>query len=232
MIMCNLQVLLGRIPDGAIGSDLHLPEFKCSTHKGVPYTLIAILDDVHENDIYKQMVQLFDWMTCCTGTGFVTGPNLVYLDTDHSHIKALCARMDLPVWVLSTLNTMTEMMSTVDVTKLSSDLNDIRVGDIAFMSGMYSTVVELIKEVHKNDLFKFDLRDGVEGLANITLPMYVDEVTDEYVIFDLAPYLKPLVPLNKMKFTRSTVANMEPYIKLYRESVDESLSDLWSTGKV
>lgn len=232
MIMCNLQVLLGHNPDGVTGGDIHLPEFKCSTHKGVPYTLIAILDDIQENDTYKQMVQLFDWMTCCTGTGFVTGPNLVYLDTDHSHIKALCARMDLPVWVLSTLNTITEMMSTVDVTKLSSDLNDIRVGDIAFISGMYSTVVELIKEVHKNDLFKFDLRDGVEGLANITLPMYVDEVTDEYVIFDLAPYLKPLVPLNKMKFARTAVANMGPYIKLYRESVDESLSDLWSTSKV
>jgi hypothetical protein len=162
------------------------------------------------------MVQIFAWMKC-RKTFKGDAPNLLYLDANPSKYKVLYVRMDLPVWVLSTLNTITEMMSALDLTKLSSNMSDIRDGDIILMSGMYSTVVDMINKAHSNDLFTFEKRDDVEGLANITLPMIASNITDSNVTFELVPYLKPLIPTGDITLSKKQVVNMEPYIRIYRE---------------
>ena len=209
MIMCDLQILLKKNTP----QDIELPKFE---HNNVPYMFMALFDDISENDYFKQMVQIFAWMKC-RKTFNGDAPNLLYLDANPSKYKVLYVRMDLPVWVLSTLNTITEMMSALDLTKLSSNMSDIREGDIILMSGMYSTVVDMINKAHSNDLFTFEKRDDVEGLANITLPMIVSNITDDNVTFELVPYLKPLIPTGDITLSNKQVVNMEPYIRIYRE---------------
>ena len=209
MIMCDLQILLKKNTP----QDIELPKFE---HNNVPYMFMALFDDISENDYFKQMVQIFSWMKC-RKTFNGDAPNLLYLDANPSKYKVLYVRMDLPVWVLSTLNTITEMMSALDLTKLSSNMSDIREGDIILMSGMYSTVVDMINKAHSNDLFTFEKRDDVEGLANITLPMIVSNITDDNVTFELVPYLKPLIPTGDITLSNKQVVNMEPYIRIYRE---------------
>jgi hypothetical protein len=207
--MCDLQILLKKNTP----QDIELPNFE---HDNVPYMFMALFDDISENDYFKQMVQIFAWMKC-RKTFKGDAPNLLYLDANPSKYKVLYVRMDLPVWVLSTLNTITEMMSALDLTKLSSNMSDIRDGDIILMSGMYSTVVDMINKAHSNDLFTFEKRDDVEGLANITLPMIASNITDDNVTFELVPYLKPLIPTGDITLSKKQVVNMEPYIRIYRE---------------
>lgn len=209
MIMCDLQILLKKNTP----QDIELPKFE---HDNVPYMFMALFDDISENDYFKQMVQIFAWMKC-RKTFIGDAPNLLYLDANPSKYKVLCVRMDLPVWVISTLNTITEMMSALDLTKLSSNMSDIREGDIILMSGMYSTVVDMINKAHSNDLFTFEKRDDITGLANITLPMIVSNITDDNITFELVPYLKPLIPTGDITLSKKQVVNMEPYIRVYRE---------------
>ena len=209
MIMCDLQILLKKNTP----QNIELPNFE---HDNVPYMFMALFDDISENDYFKQMVQIFAWMKC-RKTFNGDAPNLLYLDANPSKYKVLYVRMDLPVWVLSTLNTITEMMSALDLTKLSSNMSDIRDGDIILMSGMYSTVVDMINKAHSNDLFTFEKRDDIEGLANITLPMIASNITDDNVTFELVPYLKPLIPTGDITLSKKQVVNMEPYIRIYRE---------------
>lgn len=209
MIMCDLQILLKKNTP----QNIELPNFE---HDNVPYMFMALFDDISENDYFKQMVQIFAWMKC-RKTFNGDAPNLLYLDANPSKYKVLYVRMDLPVWVLSTLNTITEMMSALDLTKLSSNMSDIRDGDIILMSGMYSTVVDMINKAHSNDLFTFEKRDNVEGLANITLPMIASNITDDNVTFELVPYLKPLIPTGDITLSKKQVVNMAPYIRVYKE---------------
>lgn len=209
MIMCDLQILLKKNTPQYL--ELPKPE-----HNNVPYVFMALLDDIPENDYFKQMVQMFAWMKC-RKTFNGDAPNLLYLDANPSKYKVLYVRMDLPVWVLSILNTITEMMSALDLTKLSSNVSDIRDGDIILMSGMYSTVVDMINKAHSDDLFTFEKRDDIAGLANITLPMTVSNITDDNVTFELVPYLKPLIPTGDITLSKKQVVNMEPYIRVYRE---------------
>lgn len=209
MIMCDLQILLKKNTP----QNIELPKLE---HDNVPYMFMALFDDISENDYFKQMVQIFAWMKC-RKTFNGDAPNLLYLDANPSKYKVLYVRVDLPVWVLSTLNTITEMMSALDLTKLSSNMSDIRDGDIILMSGMYSTVVDMINKAHSNDLFTFEKRDDVEGLANITLPMIASNITDDNVTFELVPYLKPLIPTGDITLSKKQVVNMEPYIRIYRE---------------
>lgn len=209
MIMCDLQILLKKNTP----QDIELPNFE---HDNVPYMFMALFDDISENDYFKQMVQIFAWMKFSKLFNN-NAPNLLYLDANPSKYKVLYVRMDLPVWVLSTLNTITEMMSALDLTKLSSNMSDIRDGDIILMSGMYSTVVDMINKAHSNDLFTFEKRDDIEGLANITLPMIASNITDDNVTFELVPYLKPLIPAGDITLSKKQVVNMESYIKIYRE---------------
>lgn len=209
MIMCDLQILLKKNTPQYL--ELPKPE-----HNNVPYMFMALFDDISENDYFKQMVQMFAWMKC-RKTFNGDAPNLLYLDANPSKYKVLYVRMDLPVWVLSILNTITEMMSALDLTKLSSNIFDIRDGDIILMSGMYSTVVDMINKAHSDDLFIFEKRDDIEGLANITLPMTVSNITDDNVTFELVPYLKPLIPTGNITLSKKQVVNMEPYIRVYRE---------------
>lgn len=209
MIMCDLQILLKKNTP----QNIELPNFE---HDNVPYMFMALFDDISENDYFKQMVQIFAWMKC-RKTFNGDAPNLLYLDANPSKYKVLYVRMDLPIWVLSTLNTITEMMSALDLTKLSSNMSDIRDGDIILMSGMYSTVVDMINKAHSNDLFTFEKRDDVEGLANITLPMIASNITDDNVTFELVPYLKPLIPTGDIMLSKKQVVNMEPYIRVYKE---------------
>lgn len=209
MIMCDLQILLKKNTP----QNIELPNFE---HDNVPYMFMALFDDISENDYFKQMVQIFAWMKC-RKTFNGDAPNLLYLDANPSKYKVLYVRMDLPVWVLSTLNTITEMMSALDLTKLSSNMSDIRDGDIILMSGMYSTVVDMINKAHSNDLFTFEKRDNVEGLANITLPMIASNITDDNVTFELVPYLKPLIPTGDITLSKKQVVNMAPYIRIYKE---------------
>lgn len=209
MIMCDLQILLKKNTP----QDIELPKLE---HNNVPYVFITLLDDIPENDYFKQMVQIFAWMKC-RKTFNGDAPNLLYLDANPSKYKVLCVRMDLPVWVIATLNTITEMMSALDLTKLSSNMSDIREGDIILMSGMYSTVVDMINKAHPDDLFTFEKRDDVEGLANITLPMIANNITDDNITFELVPYLKPLIPTGDITLSKKQVVNMEPYIRIYRE---------------
>lgn len=208
MIMCDLQILLKKNTPQYL--ELPKPE-----HNNVPYMFMALFDDISENDYFKQMVQMFAWMKC-RKTFNGDAPNLLYLDANPSKYKVLYVRMDLPVWVLSILNTITEMMSALDLTKLSSNIFDIRDGDIILMSGMYSTVVDMINKAHSDDLFIFEKRDDIEGLANITLPMTVSNITDDNVTFELVPYLKPLIPTGDITLSKKQVVNIEPYIKIYR----------------
>lgn len=209
MIMCDLQILLKQ----NVPQEIELPKFE---HNGIPYLFMALFDDISENDYFKQMMQIFAWMQY--NRSFVNnGPNLLYLDAKPSKYKVLCVRMDLPVWVISILNTMTEMMSTLDLTKLSSDINNIRDGDVILMSGMYATVVDMINKAHPDDLFKFEKHDDISGLANVTLPMTVTEVTDDSVTFEIMPYLKPLIPIDNLTLSRQQAMSMEPYIRIYRE---------------
>lgn len=209
MIMCDLQILLKKNTP----QDIELPKLE---HDNVPYMFMALFDDISENDYFKQMVQIFAWMKC-RKTFIGDAPNLLYLDANPSKYKVLCVRMDLPVWVISTLNTITEMMSALDLTKLSSNMSDIREGDIILMSGMYSTVVDMINKAHSNDLFTFEKRDDIAGLANITLPMIVSSIIDDNITFELVPYLKPLIPTGDITLSKKQVVNMEPYIRIYRE---------------
>ena len=209
MIMCDLQILLKKNTP----QDIELPKLE---HNNVPYMFMALFDDISENDYFKQMVQIFAWMKC-RKTFNGDAPNLLYLDANPSKYKVLYVRMDLPVWVLSTLNTITEMMSALDLTKLSSDMSDIRDGDIILMSGMYSTVVDMINKAHSDDLFIFEKHDDITGLANITLPMIVSNITDDNVTFELVPYLKPLIPTGDITLSKKQIVNMEPYIKIYKE---------------
>ena len=209
MIMCDLQILLKKNTPQYL--ELPKPE-----HNNVPYMFMALFDDISENDYFKQMVQIFAWMKC-RKTFNGDAPNLLYLDANPSKYKVLYVRMDLPVWVLSTLNTITEMMSALDLTKLSSNMSDIRDGDITLMSGMYSTIVDMINKAHSDDLFIFEKHDDIEGLANITLPMIVSSITDDNVTFELVPYLKPLIPTGDITLSKKQVVNMEPYIRVYRE---------------
>lgn len=209
MIMCDLQILLKKNTP----QDIELPKFE---HDNVPYMFMALFDDISENDYFKQMVQIFAWMKC-RKTFNGDAPNLLYLDANPSKYKVLCVRMDLPVWVIATLNTITEMMSALDLTKLSSNMSDIREGDIILMSGMYSTVVDMINKAHSNDLFTFEKRDDIAGLANITLPMIVSSIIDDNITFELVPYLKPLIPTGDITLSKKQVVNMEPYIRIYRE---------------
>ena len=208
MIMCDLQILLKKNTPQYL--ELPKPE-----HNNVPYMFMALFDDISENDYFKQMVQMFAWMKC-RKTFNGDAPNLLYLDANPSKYKVLYVRMDLPVWVLSILNTITEMMSALDLTKLSSNVSDIRDGDIILMSGMYSTVVDMINKAHSDDLFIFEKHDDIEGLANITLPMIVSNITDDNVTFELVPYLKPLIPTGDITLSKKQVVNIEPYIKIYR----------------
>ena len=209
MIMCDLQLLLKQ----NVPQEIELPKFE---YNNTPYLFMALFDDISENDYFKQVVQLFAWMKCKrTFTG--NEPNLLYLDAKPSTYKVLYVRMDLPVWVISTLNTITEMMSTLDLTKLSSNVHDIRDGDVILMSGMYATVVDMINKAHSDDLFVFEKHDDISGLANVTLPMIACDVTDDSVTFELMPYLKPLIPTGDMTLSRQQVMSMEPYIKVYRE---------------
>lgn len=209
MIMCDLQILLKKNTP----QDIELPKLE---HNNVPYTFMALFDDISENDYFKQMVQIFAWMKC-RKTFNGDAPNLLYLDANPSKYKVLYVRMDLPVWVLSILNTITEMMSALDLTKLSSNMSDIREGDIILMSGMYSTVVDMINKAHSDDLFTFEKRDDVEGLANITLPMIANNITDDNVTFELVPFLNPLIPTGDITLSKKQVVNMEPYIRIYKE---------------
>ena len=209
MIMCDLQLLLKR----KVPQEIELPKLE---YNNTPYLFMALFDDIPENDYFKQMVQVFAWMKC--RKSFLNdGPNLLYLDAKPSKYKVLCVRMDLPVWVISTLNAITEMMSTLDLTKLSSNMYDIRDGDVIFMSGMYATTVDMISMAHPDDLFVFEKHDDISGLANVTLPMMVSSVTDEGVTFGLIPYLKPLIPTSDITLTKQQVISMEPYIRVYRE---------------
>lgn len=209
MIMCDLQILLKKNTPQYL--ELPKPE-----HNNVPYMFMALFDDISENDYFKQMVQMFAWMKC-RKTFNGDAPNLLYLDANPSKYKVLYVRMDLPVWVLSILNTITEMMSALDLTKLSSNVSDIRDGDIILMSGMYSTVVDMINKAHSDDLFIFEKHDDIEGLANITLPMIVSSITDDNVTFELVPYLKPLIPTGDIMLSKKQVVNMIPYIRVYKE---------------
>ena len=209
MIMCDLQILLKKNTPQYL--ELPKPE-----HNKVPYMFMALFDDISENDYFKQMVQIFAWMKC-RKTFNGDAPNLLYLDANPSKYKVLYVRMDLPVWVLSILNTITEMMSALDLTKLSSNMSDIRDGDITLMSGMYSTIVDMINKAHSDELFTFEKHDDIEGLANITLPMIVSSITDDNVTFELVPYLKPLIPTGDITLSKKQVVNMEPYIRVYRE---------------
>lgn len=209
MIMCDLQILLKKNTPQYL--ELPKPE-----HNNVPYMFMALFDDISENDYFKQMVQMFAWMKC-RKTFNGDAPNLLYLDANPSKYKVLYVRMDLPVWVLSILNTITEMMSALDLTKLSSNVSDIRDGDIILMSGMYSTVVDMINKAHSDDLFIFEKRDDIEGLANITLPMTISNITDDNVTFELVPFLNPLIPTGDITLSKKQVVNMEPYIRIYRE---------------
>lgn len=96
-------------------------------------------------------------------------------------------------------------------------MSDIREGDITLMSGMYSTVVDMINKAHPDDLFTFEKRDDIEGLANITLPMIVSSITDDNVTFELVPFLNPLIPTGNITLSKKQIVNMEPYIKIYKE---------------
>ena len=209
MIMCDLQILLKKNTPQYL--ELPKPE-----HNKVPYMFMALFDDISENDYFKQMVQIFAWMKC-RKTFNGDAPNLLYLDANPSKYKVLYVRMDLPVWVLSILNTITEMMSALDLTKLSSNMSDIRDGDIILMSGMYSTVVDMINKAHSDDLFTFEKHDDIEGLANITLPMIASNITDDNVTFELVPFLKPLIPTGDIMLSKKQVVNMVQYIRVYRE---------------
>lgn len=209
MIMCDLQILLKKNTPQYL--ELPKPE-----HNKVPYMFMALFDDISENDYFKQMVQIFASMKC-RKTFNGDAPNLLYLDANPSKYKVLYVRMDLPVWVLSILNTITEMMSALDLTKFSSNMSDIREGDITLMSGMYSTVVDMINKAHPDDLFTFEKRDDIEGLANITLPMIVSSITDDNVTFELVPFLNPLIPTGNITLSKKQIVNMEPYIKIYKE---------------
>lgn len=209
MIMCDLQILLKKNTPQYL--ELPKPE-----HNKVPYVFMALFDDIPENDYFKQMVQIFAWMKC-RKTFNDDAPNLLYLDANPSKYKVLYVRMDLPVWILSVLNTITEMMSAIDLTKLSSNMSDIREGDIILMSGLHSTLIDMINKSHPDDLFTFEKRDDIEGLANITLPMIVSNITDSNVTFELVPFLNPLIPTGNITLSKKQVVNMEPYIKIYKE---------------
>ena len=210
MIMCDLQLLLKR----KVPQEIELPKLE---YNNTPYLFMALFDDIPENDYFKQMVQVFAWMKC--RKSFLNdGPNLLYLDAKPSKYKVLCVRMDLPVWVISTLNAITEMMSTLDLTKLSSNMYDIRDGDVIFMSGMYATIIDRLIDIHKADKLKFIKKTGIEGLANVTLLMQVTDVSDTDITFGITPYLVPLLSFSEMKFTKDNLTSLRPYIQIVRMS--------------
>ena len=201
MLICNLKTLLSK------------PEAYRPKEDVKGYTLMAVLSG--DNTLYRQVVQLFEWLDVGDKpiSKFVKVTDEQGNDSD---LEGLYYCNELPVAILSMINTTTEIMSALTLTELSSDFSDVRVGDVVFMSGMYATVIERILDIHKNNKFKFVKKTGIEGLANITLLMQVIEFDDENITFGIMPHLLPLLPFGDMKLPRASLVNMGEYVKLLR----------------
>lgn len=206
MIICNLKMLLSK------------PKAYVPKEDVTGYTLMAGIRDESDIEIYTQVMQLFDWLELPDNGELKKYVAISDENGKYNGLQGLYYRSDLPVWILSTLNTITEVMSAIDLTKLSDRVENVKVGSSIFMSGMYSTVIDKLINTHKADKLKFrKVTDSIQGLANITLPMTVTNVTDDNVTFELVPYLLPLIPVTNMTLSKQQLDGLRPYFKILEE---------------
>lgn len=204
MIICNLKALLS-------SQDAYLPKEDVSG-----YTLMAVLDG--DNTLYRQVIQLFEWLDIKSDKPISKYVKVADENGNDSNLEGLYYCSEVPVSILTTINSITEIMSALDLTKLSSDINDVRVGDVVFMSGMYATIIDRLIDIHKNDKLKFIKKTGIEGLANVTLLMQVTDVSDKDVTFGITPYLVPFLSFSEMKFAKDSLDSLRAYIQVIRMS--------------
>lgn len=206
MIICNLKMLLSK-------PDAYLPKEDVTG-----YTLMAGIKDEPNMETYVQIMQLFDWIDIGSDKDIKKYVPISDQDGKYGELQGLYYRSDLPVWMLSTLNTVTEVMSAIDLSKLTDDVSKIELGSAVFMSGMYNTVIDQLINTHKNDKFKFKkITNSVQGLINITLPMTVTEVTEDTVTLNIVPYLLPLMPVADMTLSKVQMETLRPYFKILEE---------------
>lgn len=204
MLICNLKTLLS-------SPDAYLPKEDVSG-----YTLMAVFDG--DNTLYRQVVQLFEWLDIKSDKPISKCVKVTDENGNDSNLEGLYYCNEVPVSILATINSITEIISALDLTKLSSDISDVRVGDVVFMSGMYATIIDRLIDIHKADKLKFIKKTGIEGLANVTLLMQVTDVSDTDITFGITPYLVPLLSFSEMKFTKDNIASLRPYIQIVRMS--------------
>lgn len=204
MLICNLKTLLS-------SQDAYLPKEDVSG-----YTLMAVLDG--DNTLYRQVIQLFEWLDIKSDKPISKYVKVADENGNDSNLEGLYYCSEVPVSILTTINSITEIMSALDLTKLSSDINDVRVGDVVFMSGMYATIIDRLIDIHKNDKLKFIKKTGIEGLANVTLLMQVTDVSDKDVTFGITPYLVPFLSFSEMKFAKDSLDSLRAYIQVIRMS--------------
>lgn len=204
MLICNLKALLS-------SQDAYLPKEDVSG-----YTLMAVLDG--DNTLYRQVIQLFEWLDIKSDKPISKYVKVADENGNDSNLEGLYYCSEVPVSILTTINSITEIMSALDLTKLSSDINDVRVGDVVFMSGMYATIIDRLIDIHKNDKLKFIKKTGIEGLANVTLLMQVTDVSDKDVTFGITPYLVPFLSFSEMKFAKDSLDSLRAYIQVIRMS--------------
>ena len=204
MLICNLKTLLS-------SQDAYLPKEDVSG-----YTLMTVLDG--DNTLYRQVIQLFEWLDIKSDKPISKYVKVTDENGNDSNLEGLYYCSEVPVSILATINSITEIISALDLTKLSSDINDVRVGDVVFMSGMYATIIDRLIDIHKNDKLKFIKKTGIEGLANVTLLMQVTDVSDKDVTFGITPYLVPFLSFNEMKFAKDSLDSLRAYIQVIRMS--------------
>lgn len=204
MLICNLKTLLS-------SQDAYLPKEDVSG-----YTLMTVLDG--DNTLYRQVIQLFEWLDIKSDKPISKYVKMTDENGNDSNLEGLYYCNEVPVSILATINSITEIMSALDLTKLSSDISDARVGDVVFMSGMYATIIDRLIDIHKNDKLKFIKKTGIEGLANVTLLMQVTDVSDKDVTFGITPYLVPFLSFSEMKFAKDSLDSLRAYIQVIRMS--------------
>ena len=162
------------------------------------YTLMAAFDENASNmDVYLQTMSLFDWLDMSDDKPVKKYVPISDENGAPNKLQGLYFRSDLPVGVLGILNTITEVMSALDLSKLHSDIDRLSVGDTVFMSGMYSTVIDQLISAHKNHSLKF--KKVLEG-GNIVL--------------NIVPYLLPVIPVADMTLPMSKMDALRPYFKI------------------
>lgn len=204
MIICNLKMLLSK------------PGIFIPSEDTAGYTLMAAFDENAPNmDVYLQTMSLFDWLDMSDDK-----PVKKYIPISDENgapnkLQGLYFRSDLPIGVLGILNTITEVMSALDLSKLHSDIDRLSVGDTVFMSGMYSTIIDQLISAHKNHSLKFKkVTDKIQGLTNITFPMTVTSLEGGNIVLNIVPYLLPVIPVADMTLPMSKMDALRPYFKI------------------